>query len=68
MCLWEEYIYAKCGCPELRRMAYSCDVYPRYVYGECRYNDRRDRGKISKVFYVSGYCPKCEELYKYVDL
>ncbi|KAK4237724.1 hypothetical protein C8A03DRAFT_15757 [Achaetomium macrosporum] len=68
MCLWEEFIYAECQHPVLKRMAYSCDIYSRYVYGECRFDNRRDRNKVSKVFYIDGYCPKCQELYQYVNL
>lgn len=64
MCSWERTVY-DCKHPQpVRRMAYSCKVYVRYIYGECRFNERRDY-----VYTVLGgeWCPKCCELYQYVN-
>ena len=60
MCNWELIKYEKCGDTELKRMAYSCAIYTRHTYGECKYDPKK-----SKVFTVIGYgqCKRCKDLF-----
>ena len=55
MCMWEVHVY-ECGHPagEDQRMAYSCQIWRRHVYGQCPFNLRQ----VSRVFY-SGRCADC---------
>jgi hypothetical protein len=66
MCTWELVKFSDCRHSELQKMAYSCDVYRRHVYGSCVYDERYDRDRVCKVF-SDGLCSRCSELFKYVN-
>lgn len=67
MCGWEEIIYT---CDrrhsKLRRTKYSCDVYRRYVYGFCEFDERYDRRRVSQ-YHSSGMCDECNAIFQYVN-
>ncbi|KAK3400902.1 hypothetical protein B0T20DRAFT_451564 [Sordaria brevicollis] len=66
MCNWEQTKFEACGHFETKRMAYSCAIYTRHTYGECRFDPKK-----SKVFTVISYgnCKECAEMFnKYVNL
>ncbi|KAK3296498.1 uncharacterized protein B0H64DRAFT_475290 [Chaetomium fimeti] len=64
MCGWEEIIYT---CDrrhsKLRRTKYSCDVYRRYVYGFCEFDERYDRRRVSQ-YHSSGMCDECNAIFQ----
>ncbi|KAK4463882.1 hypothetical protein QBC42DRAFT_172616 [Cladorrhinum samala] len=64
MCNWEQTVYACQHRSKPRRQAYSCTVYTRYIYGECKFDSRHD-----KVFKVISYddCEDCRRLYEFVN-
>ncbi|KAK3293202.1 uncharacterized protein B0H64DRAFT_444481 [Chaetomium fimeti] len=66
MCTWELVKFSECRHSELQKMAYSCDIYRRHVYGSCVYDERYDRDRVCKVF-SEGFCTRCSELFKYVN-
>ncbi|KAK3935170.1 hypothetical protein QBC46DRAFT_272358 [Diplogelasinospora grovesii] len=63
MCMWERRQYACGHHGKLRRMPYSCDVYHRYTYGECRFNRYRDR-----IYNIISYddCYDCRSVFEFV--
>ncbi|KAK3334105.1 hypothetical protein B0T19DRAFT_440798 [Cercophora scortea] len=65
MCSWEQTLYACGHRGKLRRMKYSCTIYTRFIYGECRYDSRHDR-----VYDVISYddCSDCRRLFEFVNL
>lgn len=66
MCNWEQTKFEACKHTETKRMAYSCAIYTRHTYGECKFDPKK-----SKVFTVIsyGYCKECSEMFnKYVNL
>ena len=65
MCNWEQTEYACRHRSKPRRMKYSCAIYTRYIYGECKFDPRRDR-----VFTVLSYddCDECRSLFEFVNL
>jgi hypothetical protein len=66
MCNWEIY-FCSCGNEEWQKMAYSCDLYKRHVYGPCNYDKRSDRARASIV--PGDYqCSQCAALYQYVNV
>ncbi|KAK3954554.1 hypothetical protein QBC32DRAFT_311909 [Pseudoneurospora amorphoporcata] len=65
MCNWEQTKFEACKHTETKRMAYSCAIYTRHTYGECRFDPKK-----SKVFTVISYgnCKECSEMFnKYVN-
>ncbi|KAL2139128.1 hypothetical protein VTI28DRAFT_5737 [Corynascus sepedonium] len=69
MCQWEEIIYA-CDSSQhngrkVQKMAYSCDIYRRHVYGPCRYDRRYDRPRT--LVYSDEYCDECQKLFEYIN-
>ncbi|KAK1751453.1 hypothetical protein QBC47DRAFT_406155 [Echria macrotheca] len=67
MCSWEQTIYDECGHKgKIRRVEYSCRIYVRYRFGECAFDPRYDC--VFQVISYRQYCPKCRDLYQYVNL
>ncbi|KAL2182141.1 uncharacterized protein P884DRAFT_188918 [Thermothelomyces heterothallicus CBS 202.75] len=69
MCQWEEIIYA-CDSSQhygrkVQKMAYSCDIYRRHVYGPCRYDKRYDRPMT--LVYSDEYCDECQRMFEYIN-
>lgn len=65
MCSWEQTVY-HCGHRgKVRRVEYSCRIYVRYRFGECRFDTRFDA-----VYQVISYkdCHDCRRVFQYVNL
>ena len=64
MCSWEQTVYACGHRSKVRRMAYSCTIYTRYIYGECAFSKQHDR-----VHRVISYddCSDCSEVFEFVN-
>ncbi|KAM7190882.1 hypothetical protein V8F33_009193 [Rhypophila sp. PSN 637] len=63
---WEQTLYACGDRSSIRRVAYSCEIYTRFVYGECRFDKRRDR--VNTVISYDDCNQQNCRLYQYVNL
>ena len=66
MCSWEQTLYACGDRSSVRRVAYSCEIYTRFVYGECRFDKRRDR--VNTVISYDDCNQQNCRLYQFVNL
>ncbi|KAK3313382.1 hypothetical protein B0H66DRAFT_606646 [Apodospora peruviana] len=63
---WEQTLYACGDRGKIRRAAYSCAIYTRFVYGECKFDRRRDQ--VNTVISYEDCNKENCRLYQFVNL